>query len=276
MKTFLKIGAVALVMLLPGLAMATHIEVCSGTADCTGWSYSMEIVWRTGITEGELDYSIVLTDEAGTEVERVDWAGPILSGGRIDTQTFDGLWSGELCGTYTATMSFHIVAPTGAGDQTEETSCDVVATFTCDCPTDACNYTPGYWKNHPENWPVTELSLGGTTYTQAQLLAILGTPVRGDATIILAYHLIAAKLNVLNGSDPSIQSAIDEADDLLAMYPLRSKPSGDAKDMIIDVKNMLVGYNELGCGDEDMGDSLDKALPGEESSTWGQLKANYR
>ena len=122
-----------------------------------------------------------------------------------------------------------------------------------------------------------ELSLGGVAYDQAQLLVFLEMHVRGDATIILAHHLIAAKLNVLNGSDPAINDAIDDADDLLASYPLGSRPSGDAKAMIIDVKNLLAGYNELGCGSADMGVDASKSFTDNETdSTWGQLKASYR
>jgi len=34
--------------------------------------------------------------------------------------------------------------------------------FHCECGgDDACHYTPGYWKNHADAWPVLELSLAG-------------------------------------------------------------------------------------------------------------------
>ena len=65
---------------------------------------------------------------------------------------------------------------------------------------DACTYTQGYWKNHAEDWPVTSLVIAGETYTQAELLAILRTSVRGDMSIGLAHQLIAAMLNVANGA----------------------------------------------------------------------------
>ena len=64
---------------------------------------------------------------------------------------------------------------------------------------------------------MTTLALGGTTYTQAQLLAILNTPVRGDASLILADQLIAALLNIAHGSDPTpVASTIAHAQSLLA------------------------------------------------------------
>ena len=54
------------------------------------------------------------------------------------------------------------------------------------------------------------------TYTKAELLRILNQPVRGNGLVSLAYQLIAAKLNILSGADPScIQATIDAADMLI-------------------------------------------------------------
>ena len=72
---------------------------------------------------------------------------------------------------------------------------------------------PGYWKNHPESWPVNSLDLGNTTYSQESLLEALNTPPQGDATYILAYQFIAAKLNVAQGADDSaVATTISDAD----------------------------------------------------------------
>ena len=80
-----------------------------------------------------------------------------------------------------------------------------------------CAFTQGYWKNHPEAWPVSSLKLGGVEYSQAQLLAIFRQPVAGNGLISLAHQLIAAKLNVANGSDGSdISDEIAAADALIA------------------------------------------------------------
>ena len=54
-------------------------------------------------------------------------------------------------------------------------------------------------------WPVNSLMLGTVSYTKAQLLNILktnvGTGGKADASLILAYQLIAAKINLANGAD---------------------------------------------------------------------------
>jgi hypothetical protein len=109
-----------------------------------------------------------------------------------------------------------------------------------------CVFGFGYWKNHPEAWPVTELQLGNVTYTQDQLLSIMHEPVRGNGLVSLAHHLITAKLNVANGADPScIQQTIADADALIG--DLVVPPIGDGNLRPGDVnalKNTLEDYNE--------------------------------
>jgi hypothetical protein len=80
-----------------------------------------------------------------------------------------------------------------------------------------CVFSQGYWKNHAEAWPVDSLMLGTTSYSQAQLLSILNTPVGGNGLISLSYQLIAAKLNAENGAPvpAGIAAAIAAADTLI-------------------------------------------------------------
>ncbi|HET7897239.1 MAG TPA: hypothetical protein VFL47_06210, partial [Flavisolibacter sp.] len=83
-------------------------------------------------------------------------------------------------------------------------------------PLGHCTYTQGYWKNHPDAWPVSSLMLGTVNYTKSQLLAIFSEPVRGNGLISLAHQLIAAKLNAFNGSNTSaLGTAIGDADAMI-------------------------------------------------------------
>ena len=84
-----------------------------------------------------------------------------------------------------------------------------------------CPLTQGFWKNHSSAWPVTSLILGSQTYTQTELLAILTTPSTGDASLILAKQLIAAKLNRASQTVevPAVTAAITDADSLLSGFP---------------------------------------------------------
>lgn len=66
--------------------------------------------------------------------------------------------------------------------------------------------TIGYWKNHPEVWPVTSMVICGNNLNQSELLSILNTSPRGDVTIIMARQLIAAKLGVAGGNSCPLTS----------------------------------------------------------------------
>ncbi len=107
-----------------------------------------------------------------------------------------------------------------------------------------CSFTIGFWKTHPDAWPVDTLTLGGVVYTKEQALALLNTPPRGDATIILAHQLIGAKLNVANGADPTdVAQAIADADDWLIAHPVGTKPKGPSREPGILLSETLDAYN---------------------------------
>jgi hypothetical protein len=98
-----------------------------------------------------------------------------------------------------------------------------------------CTYTQGYWKTHTEAWPVTSMTVGAKSYTATELLAVFDTAVKGDASLILADQLIAAKLNIENGADDSdVAVTIQNADAWLSTfsgslpYKVKSRDAGDA------------------------------------------------
>ncbi len=78
--------------------------------------------------------------------------------------------------------------------------------------------TPGYWKNHPEAWPVENIVVGGVTYTKAEAISWLDLPGK-DKTITMFSSLVPAMLNVLIGNDSScVASTIAAADEWMATY----------------------------------------------------------
>jgi hypothetical protein len=106
-------------------------------------------------------------------------------------------------------------------------------------PPGGCSYTPGYWMNHPEDWPVNSLELGGVVYTQEELLAIMAGGNGGDKWLVMAFHTIAAKLNVANGADPTaLGTAIADADAWLAAHssPQRGWDGGE------EIKNTMDAF----------------------------------
>lgn len=89
----------------------------------------------------------------------------------------------------------------------------VVPMYAQTCPA----FTQGYWKNHQGAWQDgTGLTLGTNFYTNAQLETILRAPVHGDASMELAHQLIAALLNIANGTDATpIQATLADANNLI-------------------------------------------------------------
>jgi hypothetical protein len=131
-------------------------------------------------------------------------------------------------------------------------------------PQTGCTHSQGYWKNHPEAWPVEEIAIGRVTYPKTEAIAILGmSPQGGDATYILAHQLIAAKLNIANGADPSaVAVTIDAADEWLVAHLLGSNPGDPARAAGIDMAGILTEYNEgemgpRGCEEEDEDDLVE-------------------
>jgi hypothetical protein len=122
------------------------------------------------------------------------------------------------------------------------------------CPVDPpttgnkCPRTHGYWKNHPEAWPVSSVVIGSQSYTKAELLVILGTTTQTDASITLARQLIAAKLNIASGSDSTpVSSVVASSDALLATYsgklPFKVKSSSVNGQLMTSYATTLNSYN---------------------------------
>lgn len=266
--------AAALLVGLAPVANATLWGTVDFVPDCEGWVATGDVHFALGRESADVDYIVTLSQE-GTVLETFAGVVTIFIGDPY--LNLQGLWAGELCGDYVAYGRFHLLTP-------DNDVAEATVPFTCDCPDDdSCHYTPGYWRNHPEAWPMMSITLGGVTYTQAEAIAIIDTPVNGDVTIILAHHLIAAKLNVASGASDEIQDAIDAADAFLVAHPLYSNPGKPDRAEGLMIKDELVGYNEMGCpGDDTLGaaksvaGSGELAPAGEESSSWGALKGAYR
>jgi len=102
----------------------------------------------------------------------------------------------------------------------------------------ACTFTQGFWKNHPDAWPVSSLLLGQRSYSSTQLVEILKTPVATDGLMILAHQLIAAKLNIAFGApSSSIANAIAAADALIGnlIVGVDTLPSSQTSDLATEL-----------------------------------------
>ena len=164
----------------------------------------------------------------------------------------------------------HVQAIGTATDQASDQSTDLQATTRP--ASQNCTFTQGYWKNHADAWPVDNLTLGTVNYTKAQLLQIFNQPAKGNGLVSLAHQLIAAKLNIANGADPTPVLATIAAADAqiggLVVPPIGSgflnpdDTDGNAK-ILDDYNNGDLGVNHC---------AIVRAQP----STWGNVKGMYR
>lgn len=186
------------------------------TFEPTDMSRNAELWMIVGDAESESrpDEIIVTVDGTPTSYkdQLVGISGPQLDVLKIDLEIPAGA---------TEVKVELISGPDGVCDDYRDTSPEsllwILGGLSIELPTySQGTFTQGYWKNHPEEWPVTSLDLGNITYEKEQLLSILKTPVKGNGLVSLAHQLIAAKLNVANGADPSsISNTIDDADLLI-------------------------------------------------------------
>lgn len=112
-----------------------------------------------------------------------------------------------------------------------------------------CPLSQGYWSAHPNEWPTsaTPMLLGSVNYSKTQLLTILNTSIRNDASLILAYQLIAAKLNVANGSPipTTVQDAISNADNAIGSntIPMSVRLNSPLGQTMTSLAKILDDYN---------------------------------
>ena len=173
------------------------------------------VVWKAfGGTGVEQDVAVTLSAGAWHSVQTVMDRGlgiqclfldgvPVASASMNPADTFDGVvvlfgdasYAGDAGVAYYDDMSLLPLTPAAAG---------------------ACPFSQGYWKTHPGAWPVDSLVLGTRTYAKSELMTILRTALRGDASLILAHQLIAARLNGAFGVDSTpVVSVLGDADALL-------------------------------------------------------------
>jgi len=136
-----------------------------------------------------------------------------------------------------------------------------------------CLHSQGYWKTHPEKWPVTTIRLGSIIYTKTQALAIWNTPAAGNGLISLAHQLMAAKLNIITGAIPpaSIVADVASADALIGSRIVPPVGTGFLDPASTSsLTDSLEGFNTEESGDISCHTTATKV------STWAAVKAIYR
>ena len=149
------------------------------------------------------------------------WSGDVPAGGMVTfykQYTVPNETCGELVNTARAVgiPDENVAACAGVPD-VEDTDGHTVF-VNCETQSPGTG-TPGYWKTHPEAWPVSSIMIGAVTYSRDDAIAFMLTAEKGDKTFTLFRALVSAKLNVLIGNNSScIASTIQSADEWMALY----------------------------------------------------------
>lgn len=199
--------------------------------------------------------------------------GPVLLvESTVDTGVFVGAPQIQADGTFTLELpdrphsyviyvrlnpgNFPVLVPTSgfySFTLTNEVQSFTGANFLLDCsgeippiPGEDCSpRTPGYWKNHPDAWPVATLTIGGVTYTKAEAIELMNQH-GGDRSTTMVYHLVATMLNVACGAESScITATITAANAWLAANPPGSDVRANSQEWKAgeSLKDTLDSYN---------------------------------
>ena len=138
-----------------------------------------------------------------------------------------------------------------------------------------CVKTQGYWKNHPDAWPVSAVKIGNVIYSKAQLLLIFDTPAAGNGLIFLVHQLTAAKLNIAAGAiaPAAVLAEIAAADALIGNLIVPPIGTGFlAPGVTSHLTDDLDGFNS----EENTGKIQCQGTVPVKERTWGELKSMYR
>lgn len=120
------------------------------------------------------------------------------------------------------------------------------------CDAVSCPRTQGYWKNHRGSWKdeALPLDIGSETLTKTEAMDLLNQPPRGNKCVIMAKQLIAALLNVTEGTQgrdefdvSCITDTIDEAQEWMATYCDDGRQKGPWPENGEELKDRLDAFN---------------------------------
>lgn len=201
------------------LAAQNTIEICS--VDDSTWRVSGVVnVWNAGAIAGQ---SLTIIDVLQTKVGSDDWKtvdeGTIASVNSFPVTLEPGVsfpysfTTPALVGTIRNSATVTIMNHSGSIGEAKGPN--PKATYSGDVPPPACpgvdlgcSYSQGYWRNHPESWPVQGDNLFTDPWSKvlgAQYEGLSGQPRNA------AWQYIGASLNAANGASvpDGVRAALD-------------------------------------------------------------------
>lgn len=160
-----------------GACLLTQVHVCAATADFP-WSPPGQCGYNAELDAPATSYTVAVPLSDFPDAVCGETVFHIQAHAALDCTASGGGQESAYAGTFKGNVEY---------------------TLQCFQEEGGCTLTQGYWKNHEEDWSEVDVTLGSVTYSPAQALALFQTPVSGDASLILAHQLIAARLNVQVG-----------------------------------------------------------------------------
>ena len=183
-------------------------------------------VEMTTITDADGYYSF---DNVGPGTYHVTVAPAALPAGAACASDYDGVSTPNTATVVIAAgasnpdevcFSYRAVPVTTTTTTTTTTSSSSSTTGTS---TTIGVHTASWWATHSSNWPVSSVSVGGTTYTKTRAIELMGRSSVSDKTYEMFKELVAAKLNVAAGARSScILYTITQGSNWLSSYRLGS------------------------------------------------------
>jgi hypothetical protein len=303
MRTIICIAALSLALISPGMALAVDFVSIDGVADCNGWRADVRVWFWDGARDVRLRYAVVLTDDAGNEVQRFTHDAavtPIPNG--FDDYVFEGSWDAQPGDGWQVNGAFTLVDI--IPDLVNEINDSFATTVVCeagsgDPETPPCAYTSFWWRRHPEAWPAQTLTIGSVELTSSKIMWVLKRPAWGNARLLLARILIAARFNAMLNPDCGMEEAMAAADSYLthnSPFPQYRRGRHNPRPRRPDLQALraaampLIIFNTSGCPDNPMAQAETEPVsdlelllkaeeglaPTEADVSFGALKSMYR
>jgi hypothetical protein len=108
--------------------------------------------------------------------------------------------------------------------------------------------TPGYWRSHPEAWPVDFIEIGGRIYNKTYAIFLIYESGGGDKTFDLFEQLVAAKLNIImQNAYECIDPEVTWADIWMVDHPINSSVSAGSPEWK-EVENAVEAISDYNQG----------------------------
>jgi len=234
---------------LPAMANHNVLASASATADCNGYTLTVEAIHLIVGTQYTIDYTFTLTCDGSTTT--VPGSISFTATSSKVTKTVTVGWPNAplntdctVTGSATLTNSGSTVAIVINGSSSATLSCGGAG----------CPATIGFWKNQrkhpfPNSVQQAGLTIGGVSYSAADLVTILNRH-GGNAVAILGRQLVGALVNIAAGAkhNATADAAIQTAETLLQANNLNLltsdvDPSSTLGKALLVPASTLDGYN---------------------------------